>query len=579
MTDSYDLIIRGGSVIDGGGGPAFEADVAINGATIAAVGAISGAGIREIDARGKLVTPGFVDIHTHYDGQATWEQRMVPSSNHGVTTVVAGNCGVGFAPCRPDDRQKLIALMEGVEDVPEVVMAEGVPWNWETFPEYMDALALRELDVDIAVQLPHSPLRVYVMGQRGVDREPSTEADRAEMRRLTHQAITAGALGVSTSRSSNHRRRDGKLAPSVDMDLDELLALANGLKDAGSGVFQLIPEVMDARMEDEFRVIEKIARASDRPVSFTLILGARDAESTFGALDSLEQARSEGLRIAAQIYPRPIGFLFGLDLSFHPFSLKPGFRPLESLPLSEKVAAMRDPDLRARLLAEERQDPNPMVVKLCSNVGQLHVLGDPPNYAPDASSSVAAIAAKRGISIEEAAYDLLLTDEGRTILYMPATNFLDGKLDGVRRLLAHPDTVVGLGDGGAHYGLICDASYPTFMLTHWTRDAAGGQAFDLPWTVRALSSVPARCVGLHDRGLVAPGFKADLNVIDYDRLALLAPRVIRDLPAGGKRLRQTATGYAATIVSGRITYRDGQPTDELPGRLVRGARTSPSARA
>jgi N-acyl-D-aspartate/D-glutamate deacylase len=570
MTHDHDLVIRGGQIADGSGAPAFIGDIAVADGRIAMVGQVTGRGREEIDARGLVVTPGFVDVHTHYDGQATWENRMQPSSGHGVTTVVTGNCGVGFAPVRPGHRDLLIRLMEGVEDIPGVVMAEGVPWNWESFPDYMDVLAGRQFDIDIAVQLPHSPLRVYVMGERGANHDASTAADRAEMTRLVADAVRAGALGVSTSRSSAHRFKDGTLAPSVTTADDELVALATGLRDAGSGVFQLITET-DADAQSEFACIRRIAEAARRPVSFTLLESHRWPRAWQTYLTGIERANADGLEIRGQVFPRPVGVLMGLGLSLHPFSLKPSYRALAKLPLAERLAIMRDPACKARMIAEEpTPDPTPVTARLIARAGSMFALGDPIDYGPAADRQLDARAAAAGVPLDSFVYDLLLGDEGRNILYLPAANFLDCSLDATRAMLAHPNTIIGLGDGGAHYGFICDASFPTSMLIHWARDAADAERFPLEWAVAELTRRPAEAVRLMDRGLLQPGYKADINVIDLDRLTLFAPVATHDLPAGGCRLVQKATGYVATIVDGVVTYRDGEPTGLLPGRLVRG---------
>jgi N-acyl-D-amino-acid deacylase len=566
----YDLVIRGGEIHDGLGGPGRVGDVGILDGRIAAVGRVIGAGIEEIEARGKIVTPGFVDIHTHYDGQATWEHRMSPSSNHGVTSVVMGNCGVGFAPCRPNQHEMLVELMEGVEDIPEAVMLEGLPWNWESFPEYLRALEERRLDIDVAAQLPHSALRVYVMGERGARREAPNRYDLAQMRELTTEAVRAGALGVTTSRNLLHRTRAGDLAPSLHSDEDELLALAQGLKDAGTGVFQIVPDVVgDA--QTEFALMRRIAQAAQRPLSFSLMqMPTGDPEMWRIYLRELEKANAEGLTIKAQVFPRPVGMLYGLDLSFHPFSLHPSFRPLAALSLEEKVAAMRDPQLRARLLSETPQDTNPVSIKTVNNFRHACVMGDPPNYEPDAADEIHRLAALRGMTPHEYVYDLVLQNEGRTILFLPGANYRDGNLDAAREMAAHPHTVLGLGDGGAHYGMICDASFPTFYLQKWVRDAQGEKRVDLGRAIRALTDEPASAVGLRDRGRLAPGYKADVNVIDLSRLRLHTPTVVRDLPAGGRRLRQEADGYTITLKSGQVTYRDGAHSGALPGGLVRG---------
>ncbi|MEA1652861.1 amidohydrolase family protein [Nitrospirillum sp. BR 11164] len=573
MTQDYDLVIRGGTVVDGTGAAPFVGDVAISGSRIAAVGSVKGAGRQEINAAGLIVTPGFVDVHTHYDGQITWENRLTPSSDHGTTTVIMGNCGVGFAPARAADRQLTIKLMEGVEDIPEVVMVDGVPWNWESFPDYLDALDQRQADIDFAAQIPHSPLRVYVMGERGANLEPPTETDLAEMRRLTAEAITAGAIGVSTSRQLAHRFRDGRPAPSTQTEVEELKALAGGLVDAGTGVFQLIPNT-SREAEEEFTVIRELAEVSGRPVNFSLLTGETIKGGWRGYMSGLVQARQDGLPISGQYYPRPIGMLFGLDLSYHPFSLNPSYKAIENLPLEEKVVAMRDPEMRARLLAEEPQDPNPFFLWVVQQTHLLFPLGDPPNYNPAPEDSIKARAAVLGVDERELMYDELLRNNGRTIIYCPMGNTENGRFDAAANLFGQPGTVLGLGDGGAHYGMICDAAYPTFLLTQYVRDQ---KRLSLEQAVSMLARETAASVGLNDRGILKPGYKADVNVIDLERLHLYAPRVKRDLPAGGRRLTQKADGYEATIVSGAVTYRNGRATGALPGRLVRGAKSAPAA--
>jgi len=565
---THDLVIRGGTLLDGSGGEPFVGDVAVNGGVIVAVGEVAARGSEEIDASGLLVTPGFVDIHTHYDGQVTWEDRTLPSAAHGVTTVVMGNCGVGFAPCRPSDREKLVALMEGVEDIPEVVMSAGLPWNWETFPEYLDVVASRPHDVDVAAQMPHSCLRVYVMGQRGVDREAATPADMAEMARLTQEAMHAGAIGFATSRSVFHRDRSGAPIPSKDVIEDELQAIAGGMKAAGHGVIEALIDFDDS-VDAEFGLLRRVVEQSGRPLSFTVTQFLDHPESWRQMLTLIDRAQADGLPIKGQVIGRPTGMMLGLNLSFNPFSLAPSFAEIDGLPLEQKVAEMRKPEVRARILSDRLDGGKLKMLEYLERFDSMFDLGDPPDYAPAADTSIGAIARRRGVDPREVAYDLLLTRDGHAVLFLPIGNYAQWTLGPVLEMLKHKHTLLGLGDGGAHYGVICDAGYPTFMLTYWTRDR-DGERLALPSVIRSLARDPAEAVGLADRGRIEPGYKADLNILDYSRLHLHAPRVVFDLPAGGRRMVQDADGYVATIVSGTVTYRDGQPTGELPGKLVRG---------
>ena len=570
MSADYQLIIRGGTVVDGSGGKAMSADVAISDGLIVEVGRILGTAEEEIDASGLIVTPGFVDVHTHYDGQITWENRMAPSSNHGVTTVLMGNCGVGFAPCRTGDQDLMIRLMEGVEDIPHAVMAAGVPFNWTSFPDYLDALEKRRSDVDFAAQIPHSPLRVYVMGERGANLEPANEQDLAQMRRLVTEAIEAGALGVSTSRNLFHRFRNGKLAPSIHSELAELKALAGGLKDAGDGVFQCIPDI-DGDGADEVRLLEAIAEGCGRPINFSLIPMPNKPANWDIYVDAVRTAPDRGLRFNAQFLPRAMGVLFGLDLSFHPFSLNPSYRALADLPLAEKVEKLQDPELRARILSEEPEDPNPAFEGLIKAGLTLYRLDEPANYDFAEEESLQAEAARTGRPLADVIYDALLESEGRAILCAYGSSVRD-TLARAAGLIGEDNMIVALGDGGAHYAMICDAAYPTYMLAN----RLGRQGLDLPRLVKSLTSQPAESVGLLDRGRIAPGYKADINILDPERIVLHRPQIQADLPAGGKRLRQEADGYVATLVSGTVTYRDGVPTGALPGKLVRGTRTVPT---
>ena len=577
MAAQFDLVVRGGTVFDGSGDAPCAADVAVQDGRIAAVGQIAGSGREEIDAKGLMVTPGFVDVHTHYDGQATWDERFSPSSGHGVTTVVMGNCGVGFAPCRPEDRDTLIKVMEGVEDIPEIVMREGVPWNWESFPEYLDALAQKHCDIDFATQVPHAPLRVFVMGRRGVEREPATAADMAAMAKLVEEGLEAGALGFSTSRSLFHRTSEGALTPTITAAEEELTAIARGMGRAGKGVIQLLDDFQDTTTAGatEFAMLRRLVEISGRPLSFTLLDISLYPERWRTLLREVERANRDGLPIRGQVSARPVALLYGLELSFHPFSTCPSYRELDGLPLDRKLARLRDPAMKARLLREEPVYRNPQMLAFMRSVGNMFVLGDPPNYTPPAAERLDARAAALGLSPLELAYDLLVQGDGRTILFHPGANYTDCSDANMASMLRHEHTVMALGDGGAHYGLICDASYTTHALTYWTRDRAG-ERWPLPWAIRQLTDVPARLVGLGDRGRLAPGYKADLNVIDLDRLKVSAPHPVHNLPGGGRRLEQKAEGYRATVVGGQVTYRDGAFTGALPGRLVRGARPGPA---
>ncbi|WOK35354.1 N-acyl-D-amino-acid deacylase family protein [Sphingomonas sp. C3-2] len=573
----YDLVIRGGHVVDGKGESPFAADIAVKNGRIARIGAIEGTGAEEIDATGLLVTPGFVDAHTHYDGQAIWSDRLNPSSAHGVTTAVLGNCGVGFAPCRAEDRDTLINVMEGVEDIPGVVMADGLSWDWETFPQYLDALDRRTLDIDVAAYLPHSPLRVYAMGERGAARDPASEDDLSKMRALAREAVEAGALGFATSRQFIHRTRDGAQIPSFDASEAELEAIAAGLRDADKGIMQLVLDVPHLDWETEVKSLVRLVQASGRPATFTLGTANEGTPDWNLALKHVEKANAEGAQITAQVFPRPIGLIIGHNLSVNPFGLCPSYAAIEKLPLEEKIAELRKPETRATLLAEDPTDGHPLAV-IGRSWDWMFKLGSPPNYAPSPDQSVAAQAARAGVTPTELVYDWLLEDDGNAMLYVAIGNYYDGKLDMVADLLNHPDTIVGLGDGGAHYGVICDASYPTFLLTYWTRDHQG-RKITIPQAIKMLAADPAKALGLQDRGVIAVGYKADFNLLDEARLALHAPYVTHDLPAGGRRLDQKADGYVATIVSGTVIARNGQPTGKLPGRLVRGQQPAPTIAA
>ena len=562
----YDMVIRSGSVIDGTGQGAFSADVAIKDGLIVEVGKVSGAGAREVDADGALVTPGFVDIHTHYDGQATWSNRMSPSSHHGVTTVVMGNCGVGFAPVRPTDHDLLIELMEGVEDIPGVALSEGLSWEWESFPDYLDYLSKRQFDMDIGAQLPHAALRVYVMGQRGADREPATAEDVLEMRRLTEQAMRAGALGFTSSRTLNHRSVRGEPTPTLQAEYDELVGMASALHSSGRGVMEMISDFDD--LDAEFSLLESMVRAAGRPMSISLAQGISD-HGWRKVLGKIESASDAGIAMRGQVAPRPIGILLGLTTTLSPFTTRPSFSEVAKLPMAERVAALSDPLRKARILEEPTGHGFMRLFRLMDEGRKIWLMTDPPNYEPDPKDSLHAQATDRGLDPWSYVYDMLLQNQGNALLYTPFANYAEDNLDCCRDMILHKDTVMGLGDGGAHVGTICDASFITSLLTHWGRDRTRGEGIDLPTLIKCQSLDTARAVDLTDRGTLESGMRADVNIIDFDNLNVRLPEIVNDLPAGGARLQQRADGYQMTLVKGEPTYIEGRATDALPGRLVR----------
>jgi N-acyl-D-aspartate/D-glutamate deacylase len=573
MTHTLDLVIRGGAIADGLGGPLVEADVAIKDGRIAEVGRVGGTGREEIDARGRIVTPGFVDIHTHYDGQAVWDQCFAPSSWHGVTTAVMGNCGVGFAPVRRQDRDRLIDLMEGVEDIPGVALHEGLDWAWESFGDYLSALERKPHDIDFCAQLPHAALRVYVMGERASRLEMATAEDRARMRELTAEAMRAGAIGFSTSRSINHKSVKGTPTPTLRAAEEELLAIALGVKDAGRGVLQMITDFDGEDVDGEFALMRRLVEVSGRPLSFSLMQKHKNPMGWKRVLELTRQARLDGLPMLAQVAPRGVGILLGLQGSRNVFSECPSYQAIAHLPFERRVALMRESGLRATLLREIGESAATPLGQRLVEFDNIFPFGSPPNYDPGPDQSVAAIGAREGRAPAEVAYDRMMGDDGHGYLYSPFANYAGRSLDACADMIADPSTVIGLGDGGAHVGLVADASFQTFVLSHWAHTA---RRFDLPWLVKRQTSDTARAVGLNDRGVIARGMKADLNVIDADALGMAAPHMQFDLPAGGRRLLQRAHGYDATIVSGTVVYRAGVASGALPGRLVRGPQAAPA---
>ena len=574
MADNPDLVIRGGTVADGRGGALYEADVAIANGRIAEVGKVSAKGKEEIDAKGKLVTPGFVDVHTHYDGQVTWSHDISPSSQNGVTTAIMGNCGVGFAPCRPSDHRRLIELMEGVEDIPEPVLSAGIPWEWESFPDYMNWLSKRPFDIDIGAQLPHAALRVYVMGERGARRDPATPEDNAAMAALAADAVKAGALGFSTSRTLNHRTSTGDFTPTLKAGEDELTAIADAMHKTGRSVLQFVLD--QSTFKEDLPMMLRVADRTRCPISFSVAQGDRSPRGWRHTLDSLAEATARGLSVTAQIAARPVGLLLGLELSRNPFQTHPSYKAIAKLPLDERIKRMRDPAVRAAILSETATVvDDPLFFK--PNYDKMYLLGNPPDYEQPPERTLGARAQREGRKPEELAYDAMLEENGRGMLYVPFLNYAEGNLDAVHEMLQDPHSIPGLSDGGAHCGIICDASFPTYLLTHWTRDRTRGDKLSIPFVVAAQARRTAESVGLLDRGVLARGYKADVNVIDYDKLHMHPPKVHYDLPMQGRRLLQQIDGYDATIVSGVVTQRHGQSTGVRPGRLVQGVQAAPAA--
>lgn len=576
-----DLVLRGGTVVDGSGAPPRVADVAIEGDRIVEVGPVTGRARREIDADGLLVTPGFVDIHTHFDGQATWDPVLAPSSQHGVTTVAMGNCGVGFAPARPDRHDWLINLLEGVEDIPGTALTEGMTWGWESFPEYLDVLGSTNRTIDVAAHLPHAPLRTYVMGDRGADAlEHPTDQELDEMARLTREAMAAGAIGFATSRTDVHRTRTGENIGTLHATERELLTLAAALAESGTGVIQLITDAYATTDDDfaarELDLVEALARTSGRPLSFTVQQPNQAPERWRQLMARIDGWQRDGLDVKGQVAPRPIGVLLGLEATANPFLFTAAFGEIAHLPLPERVEALRDPSRRSRILTEHAELVSTLEPGLFRSIvdgfDSIFEMNDPVDYQIDPSWSVAARARAAGADPVAHVYDLLLRHDGTQLLYLPIFNFSHGSLDDVHEMITHRHALFGLSDAGAHCGAISDASTPTSYLTVWARDRRDGPPIPIENVIHHLTRRTAEHVGFLDRGLVETGRLADLNVIDLENLGARPPRIAHDLPAGGRRLVQDATGYVATIKSGTVTFENGEHTGELPGVLVRGTR-------
>jgi len=568
----HDLVIRGGTIVDGTGRAAFTGDLAIDGDRIVQVGGKAGPGRREVKAEGRLVTPGWVDVHTHYDGQATWDPVLAPSSWHGVTTIMFGNCGVGFAPVRKAHHQALIDLMEGVEDIPGIALAEGLKWDWESFPDYLDALSRLPRTIDVAAQVAHHPLRVFVMGERAINRETATADDIERMARLTEEALRAGAFGFTTSRTDQHKTPAGELVPGRYAEEQELIAIGKAMGRAGRGAFGMLSDFEDEAAE--FRWLRQVAVEAKRPVWFLLTDRSYDPERWRRLMQGVRAARKDGLPLAAQVAGRPVGLILGLTTSLNPFALREAFAELSKLPAAEMLARLREPAMRRTILAQEASPRlleilPPLSRQIATRWDRMYLLGDPPDYEPPAERSIAAMAEKAGVTPQEFCYDYLTGGDGGRMLYFPVTNYVHGDHGVVQEMITDPDTVLGLSDGGAHCGVICDASLPSFMLTHWVRDRTRGQRLPLEFVVKRQTSETADFFGFTDRGRLAPGKKADVNVIDFEGLRLHHPEMIYDLPAGGRRLVQHVDGYDMTIVSGVPIFEKGQDTGARPGRLVR----------
>lgn len=562
----FDIIIRNGSIIDGTGRASYKADIAILGDKIVDIGVIKGHSKKEINAKNLIITPGFIDIHTHYDGQAVWDHYLKPSSLHGVTTVVMGNCGVGFAPCKKEDREKLVELMEGVEDIPSPVMHEGLKWDWETFPEYLDALDKNNRDIDVCALIPHAALRVFVMGQRAINHEMATEEDMIQMRKISSEAIKSGAFGFSTSRTISHKSRDGEFTPTLRAHESELMAIAEGLKDANGGFMEIVSDWNEPSPEEEFEVLRRIAKSTNRPIVFTCNQRHDRTEYWHDLMRLAREAKNENLSIRPVVAPRPIGILLGLNGSQNPFSGTPTYKKIAHLNFKERVNIMKSEQIKKSILSEDpiKDSQFPLINRI--SYKQMYEFSAEANYAPDKSESLEIRAIKEKITAQELAYDILIKNEGKAFIYSPLVNFASNNLDACEAMLIDKNAIMGLGDGGAHVGFILDAGFPTWLINYWCNKK---NKFSKEETIRRLTTDTANAAGLHDRGKIKKGFKADINILDWKNIRAGYPYIVNDLPAGGKRLMQKTTGFEYTIVSGNIIYIRGKPTGILPGRLVR----------
>ena len=563
----YALIIKNGLIYDGTGSEPFAADIAISDEKIVKIGPLDKEAKNTIDATGKIVTPGFVDIHTHYDGQVTWDPYLRPSTYHGVTTVVMGNCGVGFSPCKPDQRGWLIGLMEGVEDIPGTALHEGIDWEWESFPEYLNALEKKPLAIDVGTQIPHGAVRAYVMGERGINHEEATQEEIDEMKQIVQEAVEAGAYGFSTSRTEKHNDVNGNLTPSITAHKTELVEIAKALGQINKGVLQGISDFYD--FDSEFDIFKSMSSESGRPISITVEQQDARPDWWLQLLDGIEDAQSQGINMFGQVPPRATGILMGLTATLNPFRFHPSYMEIADLDLEERVKIMKDPVFKEKLLNENPVSINSLVDEIVNAYGKMFKLGEPANYEPDPDDSFESIGKRSTMSPQAIAYEVMLEKEGRALIYHPLFNYLPGDLSLVEKMLKHPFTIAGLGDAGAHCGAISDASFPTTLVQHWSRDRSRGDKIPLKTVIKMQTSETASLLGIDDRGVIKEGYKADINIIDYEGLTLHEPEIINDLPAGGRRLVQKASGYDYTIVSGEVAFIKGEATGALNGRLIR----------